>query len=85
MAIIRGEAISGAGGEVREQREPVAADKCPAPFHRTAGGEAKPADQQRPGGGRSPERALLGGGGHDPADMLAPPVYRAPVRAASSS
>jgi len=75
VAVIGGEAVPGAGGELREQREPVAADKGPAPFHRTAGGEAKPADQQRPGGWRSPEYALLGGGRHDPADILASSVH----------
>jgi hypothetical protein len=85
IAIIRGEAIPSPGGEFREEREPVAADKGPAPFHRTAGGEAEPADQQRPGGRRSPEYALLRRGRHDPRICSRPPSTRTPVRAASSS
>ena len=85
IAIIRGEAIPSPGGEFREEREPVAADKGPAPFHRTAGGEAEPADQQRPGGRRSPEYALLRRGRHDPRICSRPPSTRRPARAASSS
>jgi hypothetical protein len=72
-----GARVSGAGGELREQREPVTADEGPAPFHRTAGGEAEPRgpdgpqveppvgvgdDQDRDGGQGQGERRAVGGG-----------------------
>src|SRR5215471_5705720 len=70
VAAVQVQPVTGAVGEVRGQREPVAADEGVPPLDGPVPRVAEPVDGQcahRPG---EPEQPLLGGAGHDRADVL---------------